>query len=229
MNGVTVPEEYGGSDLGYTEHCLITEEIGRASGGVNATYTVSTNLCMDQLRKHGNEEQKKKYLPKLCSGEHIGALAMSEPGSGSDVMSMKLKGEKADGGWLLNGTKFWISNGPIADTLVVYARTNPDERNKGVTAFIVERGFKGFANGQKLDKFGIRGSPTGELVFDNCFIPDENVLGKIGGGAYVLMSGLNTERLIIAASAVGGMQAVMDEVGPYAATRKQFGAPIGSF
>lgn len=220
MMGVTCPEEYGGSGLGYTEHVLITEEIARASQSVNASYTVTTNLCIDQLRKNATEEQKQKYLPKLCSGEHIGALAMSEPGSGSDVLSMKLKAEKTDGGYLLNGTKFWISNGPVADTVVLYAKTNPDSRSKGVTAFIIERGFKGFENGQKLDKFGLRGSPTGELVFDNCFVPEENILGMENAGAYVLMSGLNTERLLIAAAPIGGMQDLLDECVPYAATRK---------
>lgn len=229
MMGVTAPEEYGGSDLGYLEHCIISEEITRGSAAIGASYVVSTNLCINQLVLNGTHEQKKKYLPKLCEGEHIGALAMSEPNAGSDVMSMKMKATKTDGGWLLNGVKMWITNGPVADVIIVYAKSNPAEKSKGITTFIVEGDAKGFSIAQKLDKMGIRGSPTGELLFEDVFVPDENVLGEVDKGAYVLMSGLNSERLVAAAGPVGIMQACLDECGPYAAQRKQFGAPIGSF
>ena len=220
MVGVTAPEKYGGSELGYLEHVIVNEEIARASASVSTAYASSSNLCINQLVLNGTEDQKQRFLPKLCSGEHIGALAMSEVGAGSDVMSMKMKAEKADGGWLLNGNKFWISNGPIADICIVYARSNPNERSKGITTFIVDCDSKGFSSGPKLDKFGIRGSPTGELLFDNVFVPDENVLGKVDHGAYVLMSGLNSERLVVASGALGIMQACLDEALPYAAQRK---------
>jgi len=220
MMGVTAPEKYGGSELGYLEHCIILEEITRASASVGTSYGSSSNLCINQLVLNGTDDQKSRFLPKLCSGEHIGALAMSEVGSGSDVMSMKMKADKADGGWLLNGSKMWITNGPVADVCIVYARSNPNERNKGITTFIVDCDSKGFTKSPKLDKFGIRGSPTGELVFDNVFVPDENVIGKVDHGAYVLMSGLNSERLMCAAGALGILQACLDEAVPYAAQRK---------
>ena len=204
--GITCPEKYGGTDLGYLEHSIVTEEVSRGSGSVGVSYATTTNLCLNQIVLNANEEQKMKFLPKLCTGEHIGALAMSETGSGSDVMSMKLKAEKATGGWKLNGHKMWITNGPVADTIVVYARSDPTaKKSHGITAFIVENKFDGFSIAQKLDKFGIRGSPTGELLFEDCFIPDENVLGEVNKGAYVLMRGLNYERLILAAFPVGIM------------------------
>ena len=229
MIGVTVPEQYGGSELGYLDHCVIGEEISRGSPAVGMSYGASANLCSNQLVLNGTEEQKERFLPDLCSGERIGALAMSEPGSGSDVMSMKTNAKKTEGGWILNGNKFWITNGPIADILIVYARTDPEDRNQGITAFIVERDMKGFSRGTKLDKFGQRGSDTGELIFEDVFIPDENVLGEVNRGTKVLMSGLNIERLILATGPVGIMQACLDECMPYVTTRKQFGQPIGNF
>ena len=229
MLGVTCPEAYGGSEMGYLEHMLIAEEVNRASGAIGISYGAHTNLCINQIVLNGTEEQKQKYLPKLNTGEHIGALAMSETGSGSDVMSLQLKAEKKDYGFILNGSKFWITNGAIADTLVVYARTDPKARTKGITAFLIEKDFEGFTPGPPLDKFGMRGSPTGELVFENTFVPEENVLGKVGGGAAVLMSGLNYERLVMAIGSVSLIQAALDEVMPYVTTRKQFGQAIGNF
>ena len=229
MLGVTAPERYGGSELGYLEHAIIAEEVTRASGAIGSSYGTHSNLCINQLALNGTHEQCEKYLPKLCSGDHVGSLAMSETGSGSDVLSMKTKAVKTDGGWILNGVKFWITNGPQADVIIVYARTNPKSKSKGLTTFIIESGFKGFSVAQKQDKFGIHGSPTGELVFDNVFVPDENVLGEEDGGTYVLMKGLNYERLLAGTGPIGIMQACMDEVMPYVTTRKQFGEPIGNF
>lgn len=227
--GVTVSEEYGGANMGYLAHCIIVEEISRASASVGLSYGAHSNLCVNQIFRNGNEEQRAKYLPKLITGEHVGALAMSEPGAGSDVVSMQLKAEAAQGGYLLNGNKMWITNGPDADTLVVYAKTDPDAGSKGMTAFIVEKGFDGFSTAQKLDKLGMRGSNTCELVFENCFVPEENVLGEVGKGVRVLMSGLDYERVVLAAGPVGIMHAVLDVVVPYVHERKQFGQAIGEF
>ena len=227
--GVTVSEEYGGANMGYLAHCIIVEEISRASASVGLSYGAHSNLCVNQIFRNGNEEQKAKYLPKLITGEHVGALAMSEPGAGSDVVSMQLKAETAQGGYLLNGNKMWITNGPDADTLVVYAKTDPDAGSKGMTAFIVQKDFDGFSTAQKLDKLGMRGSNTCELVFENCFVPEENVLGEVGKGVRVLMSGLDYERVVLAAGPVGIMHAVLDVVVPYVHERKQFGQSIGEF
>jgi isovaleryl-CoA dehydrogenase len=227
--GVTVEEEYGGSGLGYLEHAIAMEEISRASASVGLSYGAHSNLCVNQIRLNGTEEQKKKYLPKLCSGEHIGALAMSEAGSGSDVMSMQLNAELQGDYYILNGTKMWITNGPDADVLVVYARTDKQSKTRGVTAFIIEKKFAGFSTAQKLDKLGMRGSNTCELVFQNCKVPVENMLGKVNGGARVLMGGLNYERVVLAAGPVGIMQACLDMVLPYVRERKQFGKAIGEF
>ncbi|MDO5288748.1 MAG: isovaleryl-CoA dehydrogenase [Pseudomonadota bacterium] len=227
--GITVPEAYGGADMGYLAHMIAMEEISRASASVGLSYGAHSNLCVNQIKRNGNEEQKKKYLPKLISGEHVGALAMSEPGAGSDVISMKLKAEDKGGYYLLNGTKMWITNGPDADTMVVYAKTEPELGARGVTAFIVEKGMKGFGTAQKLDKLGMRGSHTGEMVFDNVEVPAANILGQLNGGAKVLMSGLDYERAVLAAGPVGIMQAVMDNVVPYIHDRKQFGQSIGEF
>jgi len=227
--GPTAPTEYGGLGLGYYEHCIIVEEISRASASVGLSYGAHSNLCVNQLVRNGNEAQKKKYLPKLISGEHIGALAMSESGSGSDVVSMKIAATKRGNKWVLNGSKFWITNGPDANTLIVYAKTEPDKGPHGITAFIVEKGMKGFTTAPKLDKLGMRGSNTCELIFDNCEIPAENVLGENNKGVYVLMSGLDFERLVLAAGPVGIMQACMDVALPYTHERKQFGKPIASF
>ncbi len=227
--GVTVSEEYGGANMGYLAHCIIVEEISRASASVGLSYGAHSNLCVNQIFRNGNEEQKAKYLPKLITGEHVGALAMSEPGAGSDVVSMQLKAEAAQGGYLLNGNKMWITNGPDADTLVVYAKTDPDAGSKGMTAFIVQKDFDGFSTAQKLDKLGMRGSNTCELVFENCFVPEENVLGEVGKGVRVLMSGLDYERVVLAAGPVGIMHAVLDVVVPYVHERKQFGQSIGEF
>jgi isovaleryl-CoA dehydrogenase len=227
--GMTVEEEYGGSGLGYLEHCLAMEEISRASASIGLSYGAHSNLCVNQLRRNGKDAQKRKYLPKLISGEHVGALAMSEPGAGSDVVSMKTRAEKKGDRYVLNGNKFWITNGPIAETLIVYAKTDPAAGPKGMTAFIVENGFKGFSTGQKLDKLGMRGSDTGELVFQDCEVPEENVLGEVGRGVNVLMSGLDYERAVLAAGPIGIMQACMDVVMPYVHERKQFGEPIGTF
>ena len=227
--GITVEEEYGGSGLGYLEHCIAMEEISRGSASVGLSYGAHSNLCVNQLRRNGSDAQKRKYLPKLVSGEHVGALAMSEPGAGSDVVSMKLKAERKGDRYILNGSKFWITNGPCADVLVVYGKTDPDAGPRGITAFLIERGFKGFSTAQKLDKLGMRGSDTGELVFEDCEVPAENVLGEVGKGVNVLMSGLDYERAVLAAGPLGIMQAAMDAVIPYVHQRKQFGEPIGTF
>lgn len=227
--GVTVEEEHGGSGLGYLEHCIAMEEISRASASVGLSYGAHSNLCVNQIRKNGSEDQKRRYLPKLISGAHVGALAMSEPGAGSDVVSMKLKAEKKGDRYILNGTKMWITNGPDADVLVVYAKTDPAAGARGMTAFLIEKGFKGFSCAQKLDKLGMRGSHTGELVFEDCEVPEENVLGQVGRGVNVLMSGLDYERAVLAAGPIGIMQACMDVVMPYVHERKQFGQAIGEF
>ena len=227
--GITVPEEYGGVDMGYLAHAVALEEISRASASVGLSYGAHSNLCINQIKLNGNEEQKQKYLPKLISGEHVGALAMSEAGAGSDVVSMKLRAEKRNDRYVLNGTKFWITNGPDADTLVVYAKTDPDAGARGMTAFLIEKEFKGFSIAQKLDKLGMRGSSTGELVFEDCEVPYENVLGEEGKGVNVLMSGLDYERVVLAAGCVGIMHACLDLVMPYLHERKQFGQAIGEF
>src|SRR5438874_9467198 len=229
LHGITVEEEYGGSGLGYLEHCIAMEEISRASAAVGLSYGAHSNLCVNQLRRNGNEAQKRKYLPKLISGEHVGALAMSEHGAGSDVVSMTTRGEKKGDRYVINGSKMWIANGPIAETLVVYAKTDPAAGPRGITAFIIEKGMKGFSTAQKLDKLGMRGSDTGELLFDDCEVPEENVLGEVGRGVNVLMSGLDYERAVLAAGPLGIMQACLDVVMPYVHERKQFGQPIGSF
>lgn len=227
--GVTVPEQFGGANMGYLAHMVAMEEISRASASVGLSYGAHSNLCVNQINRNGNEAQKAKYLPKLISGEHVGALAMSEPGAGSDVISMKLKAEDKGGYYLLNGSKMWITNGPDADTLVVYAKTEPELGARGVTAFLIEKGMKGFSIAQKLDKLGMRGSHTGELVFNNVEVPAENVLGQVNGGAKVLMSGLDYERAVLTGGPLGIMQAVMDNVIPYIHDRKQFGQSIGEF
>ncbi len=229
LHGITVEEEYGGLGLGYLEHVVAMEEVSRASASIGLSYGAHSNLCVNQIRRWGSEEQKHRYLPKLISGEHVGALAMSEAGSGSDVMSMKLRADKKGDRYVLNGTKFWITNAPEADTLVVYAKTDPAAGTKGVTAFIIERGFKGYRCAQKLDKMGMRGSDTGELVFEDCEVPAENLLSTEGTGAKVLMSGLDYERAVLAGGPLGIMQACLDVVIPYVRERKQFGQPIGSF
>jgi isovaleryl-CoA dehydrogenase len=227
--GITVPEEFGGAGLGYLEHTIAMEEISRASASVGLSYGAHSNLCVNQIKLNGTDAQKRKYLPKLISGEHVGALAMSEPGAGSDVVSMKLRADKRGDRYVLNGTKMWITNGPDADTLVVYAKTDPTAGSKGMTAFLVEKGFKGFSTAQKLDKLGMRGSNTCELVFEECEVPEENVLNRVGRGAAVLMSGLDYERAVLAAGPIGIMQACMDVVLPYVHERKQFGQAIGEF
>ena len=227
--GITVPEEYGGAGLGYLEHTIAMEEISRASASVGLSYGAHSNLCVNQIKLNGTEAQKRRYLPKLVSGEHVGALAMSEPGAGSDVVSMKLRADKRGDRYVLNGTKMWITNGPDADTLVVYAKTDPAAGSKGMTAFLVEKGFKGFSTAQKLDKLGMRGSNTCERVFEECEVPEENVLNQVGRGAAVLMSGLDYERAVLAAGPIGIMQACMDVVLPYVHERKQFGQAIGEF
>ena len=227
--GVTIDEAYGGSNMGYLAHAVAMEEISRASASVGLSYGAHSNLCVNQIHRHGSEAQKLKYLPKLCSGEHVGALAMSEPNAGSDVVSMKLRADKQGDVYLLNGNKMWITNGPDANTYVVYAKTDTAADSKGITAFIIERDFPGFSRAQKLDKFGMRGSNTCELVFENCEVPAENVLGREGAGVQVLMSGLDYERTILAAGPVGIMQACMDVVVPYLHDRKQFGQSIGEF
>ena len=227
--GITVSEQYGGAAMGYLAHMVAMEEISRASASIGLSYGAHSNLCVNQINRNGNEAQKAKYLPKLISGEHIGALAMSEPGAGSDVISMKLKAEDKGGYYLLNGNKMWITNGPDADTLVVYAKTEPELGARGVTAFLIEKGMKGFSVAQKLDKLGMRGSHTGELVFQNVEVPAENVLGQVNGGAKVLMSGLDYERAVLTGGPLGIMQAVMDNVVPYIHDRKQFGQSIGEF
>ena len=229
LHGITVEEEYGGLGLGYLEHVVAQEEVARASASVGLSYGAHSNLCINQIRRWANDEQKKQFLPKLISGEHVGALAMSESGAGSDVVGMKLKAEKVGNGYRLNGTKFWITNGSVADTLVVYAKTEPEAGSRGITAFLIEKEMTGFSVGQKVDKLGIRGSPTAELVFDDCFVPPENILGEENKGVEVLMSGLDYERTILAGMQVGIMQACLDVVLPYVRERKQFGKPIGSF
>jgi isovaleryl-CoA dehydrogenase len=229
LHGITVEEEYGGTGLGYLEHVVAMEEVSRASASVGLSYGAHSNLCINQLRRNGSEEQKRRYLPKLISGENLGALAMSEPGSGSDVVSMRTRAEKRGDRYVLNGNKMWITNGPTAETLVVYAKTDPEAGSRGITAFVIEKGFKGFSTHQKLDKLGMRGSDTCELVFEDCEVPEENVLGQVGKGVNVLMSGLDYERAVLAAGPLGIMQACMDIVLPYVHERRQFGQPIGEF
>ena len=229
LHGITVEEEYGGAGMGYLAHCVAMEEVSRASASVGLSYGAHSNLCVNQIRRNGTEDQKRRYLPKLISGEHLGALAMSEPSAGSDVVSMKLRAEKRGDRWVLNGTKLWITNAHYAETLVVYAKTDPAAGPKGITAFLIERGFKGFRPAQKLDKLGMRGSPTSELVFEDCEVPEENVLGAVGGGVRVLMSGLDYERAVLAAGPIGILQACLDLVVPYIHDRKQFGQRIGEF
>ncbi|MBU3731944.1 MAG: isovaleryl-CoA dehydrogenase [Beijerinckiaceae bacterium] len=229
LHGITVEEEYGGTGLGYLEHCVAVEEVSRASASVGLSYGAHSNLCVNQLRRNGTEAQKRKYLPKLISGEHVGSLAMSEPGAGSDVVSMRTRAEKKGDRYILNGSKMWITNGPVAETLIVYAKTDPEAGARGISAFIIERGMKGFSTAQKLDKLGMRGSDTCELVFEDCEVPDENVLGQVGKGVNVLMSGLDYERVVLAAGPLGIMQAALDVVMPYIHERKQFGRSIGEF
>jgi isovaleryl-CoA dehydrogenase len=227
--GITVEEDYGGTGLGYLAHAVAMEEISRASASVGLSYGAHSNLCVNQIRRNGTEAQKRRYLPKLISGEHVGALAMSEPGSGSDVVSMRLRADRRGDRYVLNGTKMWITNGPDADTLVVYAKTDPQAGARGITAFIVEKGYRGFSTAQKLDKLGMRGSNTCELVFEDCELPAENVLGEVGRGVNVLMSGLDYERAVLAAGPLGIMAACLDVVLPYVHERKQFGQSIGEF
>jgi len=227
--GITAEEAYGGAGLGYLAHCVAMEEISRTSASVGLSYGAHSNLCVNQISRNGTDEQKSRYLPKLISGEHVGALAMSEPGAGSDVISMKLRAKKRGDSYLLNGNKMWITNGPDADVLVVYAKTDPDAGPRGITAFLVEKGFKGFSTGPKLDKLGMRGSNTCELIFEDCEVPVANVLGTLGGGARVLMSGLDYERVVLSAGPIGIMAACMDVVVPYLHERKQFGQAIGEF
>ena len=227
--GMTASEEYGGANMGYLAHMVAMEEISRASASIGLSYGAHSNLCVNQINRNGTPAQKAKYLPKLISGEHVGALAMSEPGAGSDVVSMKLRADKKGDRYVLNGSKMWITNGPDADTLVVYAKTDPEAHQRGITAFLVEKGFKGFSVVAELDKLGMRGSHTGELVFQDCEIPEENVLGQVNGGVKVLMSGLDYERAVLSGGPVGIMQAVMDVVVPYIHDRKQFGQAIGEF
>jgi isovaleryl-CoA dehydrogenase len=227
--GITVEEEYGGAGLGYLEHCVALEEVSRASGSVGLSYGAHSNLCVNQIRRNGSDEQKRRYLPKLISGEHVGALAMSEPGAGSDVVAMRTHAVKRGDRYVLNGSKMWITNGPLAETIVIYAKTDPKAGPRGITAFIVENGFPGYSTAQKLDKLGMRGSDTGELVLADCEVPAENVLGAVNEGVKILMSGLDYERAVLAAGSLGLMQACMDVVIPYVHERKQFDAPIGSF
>ncbi|WP_179407434.1 acyl-CoA dehydrogenase family protein [Novosphingobium marinum] len=229
LHGITVDEADGGLGLGYVEHVVAVEEVSRASASVGLSYGAHSNLCVNQIRRWGSDAQKAKYLPRLISGEHVGALAMSEANAGSDVVSMKLRAGQVDGGWRLDGTKFWITNGAFADTLVVYAKSDAGAGSRGITAFLIEKGMGGFSIGQKIDKMGMRGSPTSELVFDDCFVPDENVMGPVGGGVGVLMSGLDYERVVLAGIQIGIMQACLDTVLPYVRERKQFGKPIGAF
>jgi isovaleryl-CoA dehydrogenase len=227
--GITADPDFGGSGLGYLAHVVAVEELARASASTSLSYGAHSNLCVNQINRNGNADQKARYLPKLCAGEHVGALAMSEPGAGSDVVSMKLRAEKQGDRYVLNGTKMWITNGPDADVLVVYAKTDPAASSKGITAFLVEKGFKGFTTAQKLDKLGMRGSNTCELVFEDCEVPAENVMGTEGGGVRVLMSGLDYERVVLSAIGIGIMHACLDVVMPYVHERKQFGQPIGEF
>lgn len=227
--GITVDEEYGGAGMGYLEHTIAMEEISRGSASVGLAYGAHSNLCVNQIKLNGTRVQKERYLPQLITGEYIGALAMSEAGAGSDVVSMRLAAEKTAGGYVLNGTKMWITNGPHADVLVVYAKTSPKKQHRGITAFLVEKGMAGFSTSPKLDKLGMRGSPTCELVFDNCEVPEENILGRLDKGVEVLMSGLDFERLVLSGGPLGIMTACMDVVLPYVHERKQFGRPIGQF
>ncbi|WP_145104409.1 isovaleryl-CoA dehydrogenase [Cereibacter sediminicola] len=227
--GITVPEEFGGSDMGYLAHTIAVEEVARASASVSLSYGAHSNLCVNQIRLNGSPEQQARYLPKLVSGEHVGALAMSEAGAGSDVVSMKLKAEKRNGYYVLNGTKYWITNGPDADVLVVYAKTDPEAGAKGITAFLIEKSMKGFSTSPHFDKVGMRGSNTGELIFEDCEVPFENVLGAEGKGVRVLMSGLDYERVVLSGIGTGILAACLDEVVPYCQGRQQFGQPIGSF
>ena len=229
LHGITVEEEWGGAGLGYLEHVIAMEEVSRASASVGLSYGAHSNLCINQIRRWATPEQKARYLPKLISGDHVGALAMSEPGAGSDVISMRTRADRRGNRYVLNGTKMWITNAAYADTLVIYAKTAPEAGPKGVTAFLVEKGFKGFSIAQHLDKLGMRGSPTAEIVFEDCEVPEENVLGPVNGGAGVLMSGLDYERAVLAAGPLGIMQACMDVVLPYVHARHQFGQPIGAF
>ena len=229
LHGITVGEQWGGLGLGYLEHLIAVEEVSRASASVGLSYGAHSNLCVNQIHRWASDAQKDKYLPKLVSGEHVGSLAMSEAGAGSDVVSMKLRADRVDGGWKLNGTKFWITNAPYADVLVVYAKTEPDAGPRGITTFLIEKDFDGFSIGQKIEKLGMRGSPTAELVFDDCFVPDENVMAGIGEGVKVLMSGLDYERVVLSGVQLGIMQACLDTVIPYLQERQQFGKPIGSF
>jgi isovaleryl-CoA dehydrogenase len=229
LHAITVEEEWGGLGLGYLEHVVAVEEVSRASASIGLSYGAHSNLCVNQVRRWGNDAQKAKYLPKLVSGEHVGSLAMSESGAGSDVVSMKLKADAVQGGYVLNGTKFWITNAPYADTLVVYAKTAPEAGSRGITAFLIEKDMAGFSIGQKIDKMGMRGSPTAELVFNDCEVPEENIMGPLHGGVGVLMSGLDYERVVLAGLQLGIMQACLDTVLPYLRERKQFGKPIGAF
>jgi isovaleryl-CoA dehydrogenase len=227
--GITVDEEFGGAGLGYLAHVVAMEEISRASASVGLSYGAHSNLCVNQIRRNANDDQKQRYLPKLVTGEFVGALAMSEPGSGSDVVSMRTRADKKSDRYVLNGSKMWITNGPDADVLVVYAKTDPDAGPRGITAFLIEKGLKGFSTAQKLDKLGMRGSNTCELVFEDCEVPEENVLGQVNGGVRVLMSGLDYERVVLSGGSLGIMQACLDTVLPYVHERKQFGQPIGEF
>ena len=229
LHGITAPEEYGGLGLGYLQHCVAMEEVSRASGSVGLSYGAHSNLCVNQIARNGSKAQMARYLPKLISGEHVGGLAMSEPNAGSDVVSMTTRAEKKGDRYVLNGVKMWITNGPVAETLIVYAKTDPAADARGITAFVVERGMKGFTSGTKLDKLGMRGSDTSELVFSDCEVPEENVLGAVGKGVNVLMSGLDYERIVLSAGPLGLMAAALDVVLPYVHTRKQFGQPIGTF
>ena len=229
LHGITVEEEWGGLGLGYLEHVVAMEEVSRASASIGLSYGAHSNLCVNQIRRWATPEQKSRYLPKLISGEHVGSLAMSEAGAGSDVVSMKLKAERRGDRYVLNGTKFWITNAPHADTLVVYAKTAPEGGSRGITAFLIEKGFKGFSVSKKLDKMGMRGSDTAELVFEDCEVPEENIMGPENGGVGVLMSGLDYERSVLSAGPLGIMQACLDDVLPYVRERKQFGKAIGSF
>ena len=229
LHGITTPEEYGGLGLGYLEHCVAMEEVSRASAAIGLSYGAHSNLCVNQIVRNGSPVQKARYLPKLISGEHVGALAMSEPEAGSDVVSMKTRAERKGDRFVLNGTKMWITNGPVADTLLVYARTDPQAGPRGISAFLIEKGFAGFRAGAKLDKMGMRGSDTAELIFEDCEVPEENLVGALGRGVNVLMSGLDYERAVLAAGPLGIMQAAMDAVLPYIHERKQFGQPIGQF
>ncbi len=229
LHGMTVAEEDGGLGLGYLEHVIAVEEVSRASASLGLSYGAHSNLCINQIRRWASPEQKAKYLPKLISGEHVGSLAMSEASAGSDVVSMKLKAEEVQGGYLLNGTKFWITNAPEADTLVVYGKTDGNAGSRGITAFLIEKDMPGFSIGQKIEKVGMQGSPTAELVFDNCEVPEENVMGPVNGGVGVLMSGLDYERVVLSGLSIGIMQACLDTVIPYIRERKQFGKPIGAF